>query len=233
MARVLTSAADAPTGATIGPGESKLQKRADICLLAGCLLGGSFILGPLGLPFVIYGFVLLKRAQKQGEQIRPWVYTIMAVFCMVDAGINYSGWGSDLFWSHDTPLIATLWTGFGRTFDMAYYLHYNTTPTGGVANVGEKSYEMMCVLMVFPMRFAAAWGFMKMKRWGLQFMVITSWIYVAVWVGYYSHIALDFENRMVNTAFGVTGYWLISIPFITPFVLIPYLHTLNREMFSE
>ena len=33
--------------------------------------------------------------------------------------------------------------------------------------------------------------------------------------------------------FPVIGWWIYDIFYITPFLAIPYLHTVNREIFSD
>jgi hypothetical protein len=36
------------------------------------------------------------------------------------------------------------------------------------------------VLIAFPMRIAAAIGFLQMKRWGQQWLIVTCWLGVVV-----------------------------------------------------
>jgi hypothetical protein len=39
--------------------------------------------------------------------------------------------------------------------------------------------------------------------------------------------------RFENASFGVLGWWVINGPYITPFVMLPWLYTVNRELWSE
>ena len=213
--------------------ENALMKRADRFLIAGICIAGTWAFGPLSIPFLIIAFKLMNQAQREGKLTRPWAVTILASWCLIDASINFIFWGTDLFMAHDTTLLKTLWSGYAKLFDGAYYIDYNSTALGGTANVSEKAMEFMGVLFVLPMRMVAAWGFLKMKRWGLQAMVMTSYMWLALWMTYIFQMYLAFNARQGASLFGVTGQWALFIPFATPFVILPYLYTINREQFTE
>ena len=83
------------------------------------------------------------------------------------------------------------------------------------------------------MRIAAAIGFLQMKRWGHQWMVVTCWFGVIAWLGYILNMTMYADVRYAGTAFPVFGWWLYNIFYITPFLAIPYLHTVNREIFTD
>jgi hypothetical protein len=213
--------------------DNPLMKRADRYLIIGICLAGTWAFGPLSIPFLVVAFKLLHRAQREGKLTRPWAVTILATWCLIDASINFIFWGTDLFMAHDTNLLRTLWSGYAKLFDGAYYIDYNSTALGGTANMSEKAMEFMGVMLVLPMRMAASWGFLKMKRWGLQAMVMTSYMWLALWMTYIFQMYLTFNARQGASLFGVTGVWLLFIPFATPFVILPYLYTINREQFSD
>src|SRR5690242_21584226 len=69
-------------------------------------------------------------------------------------------------------------------FDAGYFWHYNELWVGGAAGPGEKAYVAGLILTVFSMRVAAAIGFLQMKRWGHQWMVVTCWMGVVIWSAY-------------------------------------------------
>jgi hypothetical protein len=210
------------------------HKKADAWLLTGIIVAGSFILGPIALAMMAYGFILLRRAQGRGVAIRPWHVTIIAAFAMMDGAANFVGWAVDLLPIHDTLLGRTLYFGWGKMFDAGYYINYNGLPIGGTAAAGEKAFEFMAVFIMFPMRMVACWAFMKMKRWGYQYMIVTAWMQFMFWFGYHVNVAMTLENRFGATLYGVTGWWAYDIVYmVTPLVLIPYLHTINREMFTD
>lgn len=212
-----------------------LQERSDKWMLAGCVVCGSFIFGPIGLLILGYGFVLLRRAQRSGEAIRPWAVTIIALYCMIDGGANFIGWAIDLF-GNDAMLVETFYSGWGKLFDGAYYINYNGQTLGGTGSqlfAGEKALEIGGVLMLFPMRIIAAWGFFKMKRWGHQFMIISSWMYAFFWIVYMAHLSMQFDLRQGASLYGVTGYWAFNLVYMTPFIMLPYLHTVNKEVFTD
>lgn len=210
-----------------------MAKRADMWLLIGGCLAGSLFLGLIGAPMVMYGLWLLRRAEKQGATIRPWIVTILGVWMLVDAAANLFCWGTDLLPAHDTVLGVTYWASYGRLADGAYYVHYNNLSAGGSAAWGEKPLEVLSVLILFPWRLAAAWAFIKMKRWGLQSLVITTWMYIFVWLAYEMNQVMDFPNRLGAALYGVVGYLAYNVFFLGPFVLIPYFYTVNREQWSE
>jgi hypothetical protein len=213
--------------------ENSIMKRADRFLIAGVCIAGTWVFGVFSIPFLLIGFKLLNQAQREGKLTRPWAVTILGLWCLIDASINFIFWGTDFFMAHDTDLLRTAWSGYGKLIDGAYYIDYNSLSLGGTANLSEKTLEFMGVLIIMPMRMAAAWGFFKMKRWGLQAMVTTSYMWMALWTTYMFQMFLAFNARNGAGLYGVTGTWLLFIPFATPFVVLPYLYTVNRERFTE
>ncbi len=212
--------------------EGSLVRQADRVLLVGCLLVGSQVLGPVGLVILAVGVYLLMRAKRAGEDVRPLAVTVFGVFSIVDAATNFLGWSIDTF-AHDTHLGQVFMNGFGRLVDGGYYVHYNHLLLGGTGVAGEKSWQIFCVFGLFPLRIVASWGFMKLKRWGFDMMLITTWIYAIFWFGYLVNISVDFGNRMGATVFGVVGWWVFDIWYITPFVILPWMYAVNRRKWNR
>jgi hypothetical protein len=52
-------------------------------------------------------------------------------------------------------------------------------------------------------------------------------------VGYVANMTVYADIRFSGVVFPVIGWWLYDIFYITPFVSLPYLHTVNREIFSD
>lgn len=71
------------------------------------------------------------------------------------------------------------------------------------------------------MRIAAAIGFLQMKRWGHQWMVITCWMGVVIWIGYVFNMTMFADVRFAGVVFPVVGWWLYDIFYITPFSPFP------------
>jgi hypothetical protein len=212
--------------------EGPLVRQADRVLLVGCLLVGSQVLGPVGLIILAVGVYLLMRAKRAGEEVRPLAVTAFGVFSIVDAATNFLGWSIDTF-AHDTHLGQVFMNGFGRLVDGGYYVHYNHLILGGTGVAGEKSWQIFCVFGLFPLRIVASWGFLKLKRWGFDMMLITTWIYAIFWFGYLVNISVDFGNRMGATVFGVVGWWVFDIWYITPFVILPWMYAVNRRKWNR
>jgi hypothetical protein len=194
------------------------------------MMCGSIVLGPIGLPALIYGIILHRRAERNGELCRPRILSIVSLFILVDAALNYVAWGVDLFPIHDTALGLTWWSGLGRTLDAAYYINYNTTPLGGTSFTAEKALQIGCVLLLFPMRIAGVWAMLQFKRWGHQVVIITAWGYIFVWVFWLSAQLMTFAPRMTHSLYGWCGYMALCIlGFLGAFVTLPYLYSLDTR----
>jgi hypothetical protein len=72
-----------------------------------------------------------------------------------------------------------------------------------------------------------------MQRWGLQGMIITSWMYVGFWVAYIPNLYQDFDARIGSSDFGNVGIWFILVVYATPFLIMPYLYTIKKEYFRD
>lgn len=212
---------------------SPLMRRADKWMFVAIVLAGSWVLGPIGFPVLLYALILMNRARKRGELYRPWGITIIVTLTLIDASVNYFAWGLDLLPSHDTPLVQTVWSGYGKLFDGAYYIDYNSASIGGLANISEKTLEVLAIGLLFPLRIVAATALLRMKRWGLQALIISSWMYVGFWIAYVVNLYVVFNARMGASVYGVTGWWAFVLPYAGAFVMLPYLYTVDRELFTE
>jgi hypothetical protein len=135
--------------------------------------------------------------------------------------------------ANHTLLARVFLMSWGNMFDAGYFWHYNELWIGGASAPGEKSWEIALLPIVFSMRIAAGIGFLQMKRWGHQWLVVTCWMGVLMWVGYVANMTIFADLRYNHVVFPVIGWWLYDIFYITPFLAIPYLHTVNREIFSD
>ena len=50
---------------------------------------------------------------------------------------------------------------------------------------------------------------------------------------YVANMTMYADIRFSGVVFPVIGWWAYDILYITPFVSIPYLHTVNREIFTD
>lgn len=232
------------TNAISGGAEQKLfrlydtygpeQKRADKWLATGIILTGSFFAGPIGIFCLCKSYLILRNAQRAGQRIRPWMITIIGTIVLVDAAINFLGWGVDLSPLHDTQIGLTFDSGWGAMFDGAYYQDFNGfSSMGGSSSIGEKAIQLIPVLILMPIRIVAAIAFLQMRKIGYQYLVITTWMYMAVWVAYAASMALEFDHRLGNTLYGVTGWWAYNLPFMLLWLVLPYLMTIDKRQFSE
>lgn len=208
------------------------QRHADIWLTIGTALMGTFVLGFIGLPIFLRGVWLQRQAQKAGLSVRPIIVTLIGYLVVLDAFLNSIGWILDLGASH-TLITRVFFTAWGNFVDNGYFWHYNELWIGGSSAPGEKGWEVTLIFTVFPMRVAAAIAFLQMKRWGHQWLTVTCWFGVVIWVGYVVNMTMYADIRFDGTVLPVVGWWLYDIFYITPFLAIPYLHTVNREIFSD
>lgn len=211
--------------------KSRWVEPADAWLVVGVLLCGTMLLGPFGAIPLIVGLVKLWRSVKAGTNVRPWAATVIGAFCMIDGMINFLPWSMDTF-AHNTVLGRTFMTGYGRFFDGAFYLNYNTGGLGGVTNHAEKMWQFLAVFILMPMRTVSAWAFLQMKTWGLHFMKISGWLYLFLWVGYTMAMSEDFSVRMANSEFGM-GWWLFNLFYLSPMFVLPYLYTVDKRQWNR
>ena len=213
--------------------ESRLaQRRADKWMIVGAALMGMWAPGLIGFPIFMRGVWLQRQALRAGLSVRPMIVTLIGYLVLIDGALNSLGWALDLVANH-TLINRVLMVGWGNMFDAGYFWHYNELWVGGAAGPGEKAYVAGLILTVFAMRCAAAIGFLQMKRWGHQWMVITCWMGVVIWCAYVFNMTMYADVRYAGVVFPVIGWWLYDIFYITPFLAIPYLHTVNREIFTD
>jgi hypothetical protein len=208
------------------------QRRADKWMIVGAALMGMWAPGLIGFPIFMRGVWLQRQALRAGLSVRPMIVTLIGYLTLIDGMLNSLGWALDLVANH-TLINRVLMVGWGNMFDAGYFWHYNELWVGGAAGPGEKAWVAGLILTVFSMRCAAAIGFLQMKRWGHQWMIITCWMGVVIWCGYVFNMTMYADVRFAGVVFPVIGWWLYDIFYITPFLAIPYLHTVNREIFSD
>jgi hypothetical protein len=201
-------------------------------MMSGAVLMGAAILGLIGLPLFLRGVYLQVQAQRSGLSVRPTMVTLVGYLVALDAALNSFGWSLDMIANH-TLLARVFLNTWGNMFDAGYFWHYNELWIGGATAPGEKAWEIALLPIVFCMRLAAAIGFLQMKRWGHQWLIVTCWFGVVIWVGYVANMTIFADLRYAGVVFPVWGWWLFDIFYITPFLAIPYLHTVNREIFSD
>lgn len=213
--------------------ESRLaQRQADKWLITGTAFMGTLVFGFIGLPIFLRGLYLQHKAGKDGMSIRPIMVTLIGYLVILDAFINSIGWGLDLMANHSI-LNRVFFTAWGNYADNGYFWEYNSLFIGGTSAPGEKGWEIACIFVVFPMRIAAGIAFLQMKRWGHQWLIVTCWMGVVIWVGYIVNMTMYADIRFDGTILPVVGWWAFDIFYITPFLAIPYLHTVNREIFAD
>jgi hypothetical protein len=208
------------------------QRQADKWMISGTILMGTALLGIFGLPLFLWGIKLQRQAEREGLFVRPMIVTLIGYMVMLDGTLNTFGWSLDLLANH-TLLAQLFLTSWGNMFDGGYFWHYNAMAIGGASAPGEKGWEVLGIFVVFPMRIAASIGFLQMKRWGHQWMIVTCWTGVLMWVGYVANMTTYADIRFSHVVFPVLGWWIYDIFYITPFVALPYLHTVNRDIFSD
>ncbi len=212
----------------------QVQRQADKWLISGSVLIGTAALGIFGLPLFLRGVWILRQAQREGLSVRPMLVTLLGYLVIVDAAINVFGWALDTI-AHHSLLARVLLNGWGRNVRRRLLLALQRTVArrGAAGGPGEKALEVGLILTVFCMRIAAGIGFLQMKRWGgHQWMIITCWMGVVIWCVYVFNMTMYADVRYSGgVILPVIGWWIYDIFYITPFLAIPYLHSVNREIF--
>ena len=223
-------------------GASSLQARGDALFAAGCMLAGSLVLGLVGAIVALIGLYVLRKADRAEVLDRPWALTFVAGWILLESAIRYIGFGFDLLPTHNLPIVRSLWIDYGMFVDGGYALHYNlprplhynSAAIGGISVPIEKSIQIAGLILVLPIRIAAAWGLLKMKRWGLQWSIVGCWMYLTLSIIGMAAMANQFELRFGSSEFGVIGYWLVTgLPLLGSVVILPYLHSVNRRAFDD
>ena len=208
------------------------QRDADRSLVIACILTGTMVLSPVAIPFFVRSYRQLREAERRGTLSRPWAITVAGAFSLVEAIVAIVPWSTMLF-SHDSVLMTTIWNGYGQLADGAYYIDWNSTALGGTPVVSEYTLAVGWTLFVAAPRVGASWYFLKMERVGLQWMIITSYVGVAVWVTYAVQAIMPWNQRIGASEFGIVAWVLFNLTSISGFVLLPFLHNLNKERFAN
>ena len=176
------------------------QRRADKWMIVGAALMGMWAPGLIGFPIFMRGVWLQRQALRAGLSVRPMIVTLIGYLVLIDGCLNSLGWALDLVANH-TLINRVLMVGWGNMFDAGYFWHYNELWVGGAAGPGEKAWVAGLILTVFSMRCAAAIGFLQMKRWGHQWMIIACWMGVVIWCGYVFNMTMYADVRFAGVVF--------------------------------
>jgi hypothetical protein len=228
------SSAPSIAGTAVSPEIQQKHRRGELIFFAGVLLTSTVFLGPIGFPLMIWGQVMSRGAARQGAVPNlPWHVALVGGFAIGDSAANFIGWSIDLFGGR-AIITATAEYIYGRVFDGGYLHGINTTQLGdvvlgGVSSPGEKALILAAVLVVWPCRLAASWGFMKGKPWGLGWMITSTWMMVVFWVIWVANSVIDTENRFDGIT-GVIGMALFNgVYIIGPILMIPYLYLVDHR----
>ena len=150
-------------------------------MIVGAALMGMWAPVSSDFPSSCAGCGCSARLLRAGLSVRPMIVTLIGYLVLIDGMLNSLGWALDLVANH-TLINRVLMVGWGNMFDAGYFWHYNELWVGGAAGPGEKA----MVWRADPDRVrdavAAAIGFLQMKRWGHQWMIITCWMGVVIWM---------------------------------------------------
>lgn len=219
---------------TVSPELQKKHRRGELLFFAGVLLTSTIFLGPIGFPLMLWGQLMSRGAERQGAIASlPWHVALVGGFAIGDSAANFIGWSIDLF-AGRAVITATAEHIYGKVFDGGYLHGINSTQLGdvvlgGVNSSGEKALILVAVLVVWPCRLGASWGFMKGKPWGLGWMITSTWMMVVFWVIWVANSVIDTENRF-DSYTGVVGMFLFNGVYIVgPLLMIPYLYLIDQR----
>ncbi len=208
------------------------QRQADKWLISGSFLIGTAALGIFGLPLFLRGVWLLRKAQRDGLSVRPMLVTLLGYLVIIDAAINTVGWALDLVANH-TILARVLLNGWGAHVRRRLLLALQRAVARRRGRAGREGLGSRAD----PHRVHHA------DRRGDRLPADEA-------VGpavddrhlldgrgdlgvYVFNMTMFADVRYAGVVFPVVGWWLYDIFYITPFLAIPYLHTVNREIFTD
>ncbi len=206
--------------------------RADRYMLIGAVLSG--LPGPslVGLPLLLYGLYLEYTRVSAGQAKRPLVLTALATWGLANGVLNLFAASMVLF-AHDHWVFKAAAQYFGTHVDYRWWIWgYNSAAWGGVADQFETTYNIWNLIFFFPMYVVANYGFFRMKKWGYTWCLISSWIFVWAWFIYVTYQTVGGNKNYLDTTYPIWGWWVMNGPYLTPFFAIPYLHTVNKEIFT-
>ncbi|MDB5700758.1 MAG: hypothetical protein JWL66_957 [Sphingomonadales bacterium] len=208
--------------------------KTDPLILLGSSLCGTMVLGFIGIIPLLYVLVKERQYLREGTNLRAISVTFIGLLCFQDGFANLLSYSLDTWASHTVIGKTFLVHGYGRHFDMAWVNNYNEGLIPGVKDTAEKSWQLVCIFILFPLRVVATWAFIQMKSWGLHFLRITSWLYLLVWIGYLCSLTIDSSWRMHNSDLGVIGWWVFNFPFtfVPPLTLV-YLYTIDDRYWNR
>ena len=61
------------------------QRGADRWLIAGMVMMGTLVLGPVGFPVFLRGLALQVRAQREGLSVRPTIVSLLGYLVLIDS----------------------------------------------------------------------------------------------------------------------------------------------------
>ena len=110
----------------------RLHRKGEKYFYAGVIIVAATLIGPFGIPPLVYGLYLLRKVEKGGlVAVRPWHVSVIGAFAIADAGANFVGWSFDTF-AAQTGIGWTMLRGWGHLFDGGYFNRYGSTWIGGV-----------------------------------------------------------------------------------------------------
>jgi len=209
------------------------DKRVDRYLLGGAFLMGLALPSPIGLAMVLYGLVLENQERKAGRIKRPAVITVLAIYGIVNGLVNlFSAHG--MLFASSNPLFMPLVKVYGLYIDERYWAYgYDTAWWGGPADKYEATWNVTNGFLLFPIYTVAHYGLYRMKRWGLQWTIIFSWLFAYGCMHYAINHTLHGNENQWTAILPIWGWAVVNYPYnITPFIALFILHVANRNMFS-
>ena len=209
------------------------ETKADKYMLIGTILIGMVIPGPIGLILIFYGMYLEHKDRKHGKAVRPAVITALSIWGMTNGLINLFGAHTQLF-AYDDAFLKPIIHWYGTFIDHRYWAYgYNTAPWGGVADPFETDTNITNAFFIHPIFTVAFYGLFRMKRWGYRWALIISWVYAYHWIFYLCHHTLSGNVNVLNAGYPIWGWMIMNYPYLTQFFAIPYLHTVDKDIFKK
>lgn len=208
------------------------QSKADRYMLIGILLSGLVVTLPIGLPMVFYGLHLESRRCREEKSKRPLALAALALWGILNGLVNLYACSTILFAS-DNWFVKKSFEYYGTMIDLRYWAYgFNTAAWPGPAERFEMDLYIVGMGLFFPMYTVANYGLFQLKKWGYTWAVISAWIGIFFTFFYVTDHTLAGNKNILEVSAPIWGWWIMNGAYLTPFFAVPYLQTMNREVFE-
>jgi len=174
--------------------------------------------------------LFLKMERDAAEP--PMLITMVGVVVTVTCLSQMLFFGADLIANQNSYVSAAMMAR--GVIDGGYLWQYNTMYLGGAGAYGEKPLQILGFILIFPAWLASCMGFLRMRRWGYQHMIVFSVLGIYFWLIYSVNMLVYGEQRFTGTLHPVWGWWIFNgVHVLLPVFTLIVLFLIRKEEFID